>query len=109
MTANYSHDVYRHISASNLTVNSTSATSTSSVSSQTRFVQLLPVLASSAQPSGGVWYTISEVGATAVDSTTGTFLAAGWPEVVKITPGQMVQALASNATVTNLSITQETD
>ena len=109
MTANYVHDVYRHISATNLTVNSTSATSTSSVSSQTRFVRLVPVLATSTQPAGGVFYAISEVGATAIDSTTGTFLPAGVTEVVKITPGQMVQALASNLTVTNLSITQETD
>src|SRR5262245_34910100 len=105
------HDVYRHIAggAQNLSVNSTAATSTSSVSAQTRYVRLLPILATSTQPSGGVYYAISEVGATAVNSTTGTYLPANAEHYVKITPGQMVQALASDLTVTNLNVTQETD
>ncbi len=109
MAANYTHDVYRHISAATLTVNSTSATSTGSVASQTRFVRLVPVLASSALPSDGVYYAISDSGATAVTSLTGTFLPAAWVELVKITPGQRVQALAGSLTVVSLNITQETD
>ncbi len=87
------HDLFRHLSAQNLTTTTTGATSTSSVAAQTRFVRLCPVLVSSVPPAGGVYYGISEPGATAIDSTTGTFLPAG----------------CSNATVLTLNVTQETD
>src|SRR5262245_11785610 len=111
MAANYVHDVYRHIpgGAQNLTVNSTAAVSTSSVASQTRFVRIMPMLATSTQPPGGIFYAISEVGATAITSATGTYCPALFEHIVKCNPGQMVQALADGLTVTNVSITQETD
>ena len=101
------NDVLRIIATQKLAVNSSggAVTSTVSLSSQTRIVELaFPALA---QSTAGMRFAISDMGADSITSTTGAFLPANWVSRYRCSPGQKIQAISNDASaIANLNIVE---
>ncbi len=99
-------DVWRILSAQNLTVASSggAATSTSSLTSETYVIQLN--YAGLISSTSGVYVAIGESPVAA--STTGTLVSPNFPVQFKVTPGQKVSAISADAAVATLNIAQLT-
>lgn len=95
----YDESLYRIIASRSLAVNSVggAAASTLALSSQTYAVDLF--FPAAINSTAGCRFSISDLGAPAVSSTTGPLMPANWPVRYKCTPGQIVQALSNDASV----------
>lgn len=101
-------DIWRLSTSQDMAVASVggAAASSSVFSTETYAVQLN--FPGSTSSTGGMRVAIIDVAGTAVSSTQGTLLAANWPYIAKVTPGQRVSAISNDAGTPSLNITQLT-
>lgn len=90
------NDVLRIITSRALAVNSAggAVASTTSLSSQTRVVEL--VFAGLVVSTTGLRFAISDIGDAAVSSTQGAYLPANWVSRYRCNPGQKIQAISND-------------
>ena len=87
------NDVLRIITSRALAVNSAggAVTSTTSVSNQTRVVEL--AFPATPNSGAGMRFAISDMGADSITSTTGAFLPANWVEYIKVGAGTVAYVI----------------
>lgn len=99
--------IYRIIASRSLAVGSSggAVTSTTSVSAQTRIVEL--ICSGAVTSSSGIRFNIGEIGSTTVNSTTSPLLVPNVPRQYLISPGQQIAALSNDASVlVNMTIVE---
>lgn len=100
-------DIWRIIGSSNLAVNSSAGTvtSTPAFGSQTYAIQVAFVAAVSS--TAGLRFSIGTLGQNTPSSTASPLLPPNWVQVYKVSPGQQLAALSNDATaIANLNIVE---
>ena len=103
--ANY-HDAYRQGASQNLAYNGSAGASAASAAfgAQTYWIRVCTVGVVAAGTVTGVRVVVGDGTPTA--TATSTLLPMNWVEIIQVTPGQKIAALADGTTAGSLNITE---